>query len=341
MNNSIYRTINLEYQKKKDRALSEVQERKRDLLEQYPELQEIEDELRRTGLSLTKLILQDNAGKTDIYLEGLNQKLSELKKKKEQLLKDMKILPDVFEPKFECINCKDTGYVDDGNGQMCSCYRQKLINLAYKQSNLELISTENFQTLRIDVYSQEIDADKFGFKISPRENIIRIKEKSLEFINKIDEPKEKNLLFTGEPGLGKTFLTNCIAKELLNKGKTVIYQTAPRLLDIIMNYKMRYQKQDDFADGEYNNLFEVDLLIVDDLGTEMLNSARFSELFTIINTRLLTQQSKCTKTILSSNLSLEKMNEFYDDRLMSRLLGDFYICKFFGDDIRLKKGRWG
>ncbi len=341
MNIQVHRFIALEYEKKRNRALLEVEKRKNDIYERYPELRSIDEQQRQEGVTLTKAVLHSDKNTAEEYIETLDKKICELKKAKHQLLAKLGILPDELEPVFECNVCKDTGFIEKSNGKMCACYRQRLLNLSYRQSNLELLTIENFQTFNAELYAHGGDHERYGINISPRENILRIKEKCLDFIKRFDGPKEKNLLFTGDTGVGKTFLSNCIAKELLDKGKTVIYQTSPRLLDLIMNYKMRFDRQDTFDSDEYNSLFEVDLLIIDDLGAEGLNTSRFSELFTIINTRLLTQQSKCSKTILSTNLSLEKMNEYYDDRTMSRILGEFYICKFFGDDIRLKKGRTG
>lgn len=341
MNIQVHRSITFEYEKKRNRALLEVEKRKNDIYERYPELRSVDEQLKQVGLTLTKAVLHSDKTSVEEHIRTLEQKMDELKKEKHELLAKLGILLDELEPVFECNVCKDTGFIENKNGQMCACYRQRLLNLAYRQSNLELISIENFDMFNPALYAPEADYERYGINKSPRENVLKIKERCLEFIKRFDQPKEKNLLFSGDTGLGKTFLSNSIAKELLDKGKTVIYQTAPRLLDLIMNYKMRFDRQDTFDSDEYNSLFEVDLLIIDDLGAEGLNASRFSELFTIINTRLLTQQSKCTKTILSTNLSLEKMNEYYDDRTMSRILGEFYICKFFGDDIRLKKGRTG
>lgn len=339
MNTRIYRVLSREYEKKRDRALLEAERRKREFLERYPELQEIEDQLNQLGINLTKAIL--HAGKSfDEVAKDLSIRMSQLKERKQKLLQSLGISQDVFKPQYECSLCKDTGFIEEENWRMCSCYKQQIINMVYKQVNLELLEKENFQTFNPELYSNERNVDKYGSYISPRENILKIKKKAWEFIEKFDDPNEKNLLFVGETGVGKTFMANCIAKEILERGKTVIYQTAPRLLDLIMAYKMRRDIENDFDDEEYNSLFEVDLLIIDDLGTEMHTEARFSEIFTIINTRLLTHQSKCTKTIISTNFSLEKMSEYYDDRIMSRILGEFYVCKFFGEDLRLtKKGR--
>ena len=134
---------------------------------------------------------------------------------------------------------------------------------------------------------------------------------------------------------GKTFMSNCIASELLKKGKTVIYQTAPVLLETVIDYKMNKQKnpQDNF----YKSVLEADLLIIDDLGTESLNSMKLSELFTIINTRILNLNNKITKTIISTNLNINEIFNNYEERIGSRNAGYYNIYYFFGDDLRFKK----
>ena len=138
-------------------------------------------------------------------------------------------------------------------------------------------------------------------------------------------------MFTGNTGLGKTYLTNCIANELLKQGKTVLYQTAPVMLDSILDY--RFGKNNEF---NYNDLLNADLLIIDDLGTECSNNMKFSELFNILNTRLLNQNNHVTKTIISTNLSLNHLFKTYDERIFSRLVGYYNICRFFGEDLRYK-----
>lgn len=339
MNTQIHKTISFEYEKKRARALIDTDNRRKDIYLKYPDAEKLDEEIRLAGLRLAKTALKAGKDTGDKSIKELEDLLGNLKKKREELFAKLDIKSDSLEPVFECNICRDTGFVEDKNGEMCSCYKQKLINLAYKQANIHLLTMENFETFNIKLYSSEANLEQYGTRVSPRENILKIKERCLEFIKKFDDKSEKNLLFTGDTGLGKTFLANCITKELLDKGKTVIYQTAPRLLDTIMDYKMRYERSDNFREEEYENLFEVGLLVIDDLGAETLNPARLSELFTIINTRLLTRSIKGTKTLISTNLTLEKMNQHFDDRIMSRILGEFYICKFLGDDIRLKKGR--
>ena len=131
-------------------------------------------------------------------------------------------------------------------------------------------------------------------------------------------------------------MSNCIAYELLRKGKTVLYQTAPVLLESIIDYKMSKNKNIS-SNNFYKDILEVDLLIIDDLGTECLNSMKLSELFTILNTRLLNLNSKTTKTIISTNLSIDNIFNHYEERIGSRIAGFYDIYYFFGDDLRFKR----
>ncbi len=130
-------------------------------------------------------------------------------------------------------------------------------------------------------------------------------------------------------------MSNCIAKELLKKGKTVLYQTAPILLESVINYKM--SKNKDSLDNIYQSILDSDLLIIDDLGTESLNSMKLSELFTILNTRILNLNNKTTKTIISTNLNINDIFNIYEERIGSRIAGYYDIYCFFGDDLRFKK----
>ena len=129
-------------------------------------------------------------------------------------------------------------------------------------------------------------------------------------------------------------MSNCIARELLKKGKTVLYQTAPVLLDTVIDYKLTKQKN--YKEDILKSVLETDLLIIDDLGTESLNSMKLSELFNIINTRILNLNQKITKTIISTNLDIKDIFNIYEERIGSRIAGYYDIYCFFGDDLRFK-----
>ena len=130
-------------------------------------------------------------------------------------------------------------------------------------------------------------------------------------------------------------MSNCIASELLKAGKTVIYQTAPVLLDSVVDFKMNRQKN--LSNDFYQSILDCDLLIIDDLGTESLNSMKLSELFTILNTRILNLNHKVTKTIISTNLNINDIFKNYEERIGSRIAGYYDIYYFFGEDLRFKK----
>lgn len=332
MGNSNLKNLLTEYEKKRLNAIYEAEQRKIKLYKQLPELQKIDDTLSSESIKISKqLILSNNTQ----LLEKLNDKIEKLKSRKEELLKQNGKDLNYLNPTYECPICSDTGYITDNyQSNMCSCLKQKLFDIEYNKTNISNLDKQNFNTFNSSLYSEVVDKEKYKSNISPRENINLIKDLSLKFIENFDDPNEKNLLFTGNTGLGKSFLSSCIANEILKKGKTVLYQTAPVMLDTIMDY--RFGKNNTSKDI-YDNLLNVDLLIIDDLGTECMNTMKFSELFNIVNTRLLNPDKKVIKTIISTNLNLDNLFSVYDERIVSRLVGNYNICYFFGDDIRFKK----
>lgn len=331
MSNSTLKILLKEYEQKRLNAISDLEDRKNNLYSSNKRLKEIENELSNFAINTAKNILSSNNSN---YLKELDDKIFLLKKEKEEILKKLNINDNFFIPNFECNLCKDTGYIKErSNFNLCNCIKQKLFDIEYNKSNISNLKNDNFNNFDFNLYSDKINEDLYSSNISPKENIKNIKELALQFINNFDSPNSKNLLFTGNTGLGKTFLSNCIANEILKNGKTVLYQTSPVMLDTIIDYRFNKLQNSNI----YNNILDVDLLIIDDLGTECLNSMKFTELFNVINTRLLNQNNHITKTIISTNLNLKDLSMKYDERIFSRFVGYYNICRFFGDDIRFKK----
>lgn len=332
MNNSILNDLLKEYEQKRLRNLQDAENRKSQLYLSNPKLQEIDNKLSDISINTAKAILKNNSKE---YLEELKKEIENLKKEKNNLLKSINISENYLNPKYDCNICKDTGYIfEDGKTVMCNCLKQKIYNIEYNQKNINNIQNQTFNNFNITLFSDKINFEKYHFDISPRENIKNIKSVVENFINNFDDINTKNLIFSGGTGLGKTFLSNCIVNELLKQGKTVMYQTAPVMLDdLIADLFTKPENQT----GLSNNLLSADLLVIDDLGTETMNSMKFTELYKIINTRLLNQNGKSLKTIISTNLDLKGMFNTYDERLASRFIGYYDIYRFFGDDIRLKK----
>ena len=329
MGNPNLKILLSEYDKKRLQAELDLENKLNKFYLKNPDIANINDKINRISIEISKTILLN---KNSDKLEKLNLELENLKKEKQELLNKLNVKEDFFKPDYSCKLCNDTGYLIDNNSNMCTCLKQKLLDVQYNRSNISSLQTENFDNFNINLFSNEIDEKKYNSNISPKENLEKIKDIAQNFIKNFDNPQEKNLLFTGNTGLGKTFLTNCIAHELLKQGKTVLYQTAPVMLDSILDY--RFGKNNEF---NYNDLLNVDLLIIDDLGTESSNNMKFSELFNILNTRLLNQNNHVTKTIISTNLSLNHLFKTYDERIFSRLVGYYNICRFFGEDLRYKK----
>ena len=317
-----------EYEQNRSFALAEAEQKKEAVYGQNPRLQEIDDEISKLSIEKSKMLLLNKSNK----ISTINSKIKKLKSEKDTILSTIKI---DFAPKFKCKICNDSGYVtQNSNTEMCSCLKQKLFDLEFNTYNTYNMQNNTFDKFDSTIYSDKVDKEKYKSDISPRKNIEIIKQIADNFILKFDDPKENNLLFIGNSGLGKTFLSNCIANELLKKHKTVLYQTAPVMLDTVISHRLG-KSNSDF--DIYNHLLNVDLLIIDDLGTENVNNMKFAELFTIINSRLLEKKNKITKTIISTNLNLKNLASLYGERIISRLVGSYNICYFFGEDIRLKK----
>ena len=199
--------------------------------------------------------------------------------------------------------------------------KQKIAHYLYEQSGLEnLLETENFSHLSTAYYQGE---DLARFK--------KTVQNARKFVSDFSSHYH-NLLFYGTVGTGKSFLSCCIAKELLDAGYCVLYFSACSLFDRISEYTFGSKDRENLAQF-YQDLYACDLLIIDDLGTELSNGFVASELFTILNERHLRKRS----TIISSNISLEELSEHYSERLFSRITSNYELFKFTGSDIRIQK----
>jgi DNA replication protein DnaC len=312
-----------EYEFLRDKHKKELEHRKSVLYAKIPRLLELEEDLVKLSIDITKAILGSQGNQQEL-LETLHKKQMDLKMERVELLLENKYPRDYLDMRYQCKSCKDTGYIDT---KKCSCLIQREIEQLYKQSNMSSnFKKENFDMFRLDYYSNDAEVGK----VSPRENMKEIYMTSINYARNFDA-HDKNLFFIGKPGLGKTFLCNSIAKDLLDAGKSVIYQSSPDLIDTIRKYKFDFNKE--YENAPYlEELYNCDLLIIDDLGTEL--STQFSNLaiYNILNRRLLNNK----KIIISTNLNTDELMGTYSERIYSRILGNFSMYKFFGDDIRLK-----
>lgn len=321
LSNAQYDEIMRGYQSRQLQNRRITKEREEKVHAQIPALKEIDDTMAEISVESARKLLD---GDTQALL-NLKANLADLRVKKAAILTEAGYSSDFFEPVFTCKDCKDTGYVD---GEKCHCFKQEIINVVYSQSNIKnILERENFSTFSYEYYSDEMVNPTTG--LSSLDTVKKAVDECRRFIDDFDN-KPKNLFFYGDTGVGKTFLSNCVAKELLEKGKSVIYFTAFQLFDILS--KGVFEKDAD-AIAAHQNIFDCDLLIIDDLGTEFANSFTTSQLFLCINERILRQKS----TIISTNLNMSDIMEIYSERTYSRILSNYNIIKLFGDDIRIQK----
>lgn len=295
-----------------------LKQRREEIQHKIPEVLQIEKEIGKLCLRLSISILNDANNKAK-HLEELKEKITDLRIKKSELLVSHNYPIDYLDMHYKCFKCKDTGFI---GSKKCICYKQKLVQLYYENSDLkEILKKSNFDNFNIELYSYHKTGNE---PISPRKNIEEITSKSWKFIQNFSSSNE-NLLFLGNPGTGKTFLSNCIAKELLDSGYLVVYRTAEALIHDLKY--IRFNNDDTLEDL----LLNCDLLIIDDLGSEQITDFSKTELFNLLNRRLL----KRKKLLISTNYDLEELLKIYSERISSRLLGEFILCNFFGEDIRI------
>ncbi len=249
-----------------------------------------------------------------------------LKEQKRQLLVDNGYPADYLDPICTCKECEDTGFLRDKYGARrisCHCFYKKLSLLLGKDSGLyDLLETENFEHLSEEFYEGE-DLESFR----------RARDAVMEFAQNGGRDY-RNFFFYGNIGTGKSFLSCCAAKELLDQGKEVLYYSSAHLFDELAKQNKSGSSEEDVS-PLMRTLYDCDLLILDDLGTEWFNSFVFSELFTLVNERIRRRKS----TMISTNLTLKNLTEIYSERVLSRITSNYMLCKLTGPDIRMEKAR--
>ena len=312
------------------RALSEQEawKCKEAVYEKIPKLKELDGDIKLLGLKLARL----SAGGDRPELKGCTKKIDELRKKREKLYKELGIIPSEFHPKYKCGQCKDTGYITSVIGaapSMCKCFKQKLIDAHYSISNLDqVLLRENFDNFDFRLFDEKMDTDE---GMSVRKNMERVFRIATNFAKDFGSEFD-NLLLYGETGLGKTFICHAIAKDLLDRGHTVLYMSAQRLVRVLEDARFdRYAREEN---KELLDMFDqVDLLIIDDLGSEVMTVVTIASLFDIINHRLITRKP----AVISTNLNQNALMECYSERIVSRFIEAYQFVRFFGENLRTKK----
>ena len=319
---SQYQAIMRIYEKRQFVSHDIQTSRYQEVIRKVPEYKHVEDEISSVSVQYGRRLLSGEESST----ASLHATLDSLSKQKERLLTAGGFPEDYLEPVYDCPNCKDTGYI--GN-QKCHCFKKAIIDLLYEQSNLkEILKKENFSNFALDYYSTNFIDPKTGR--SSRQVIEDALRICRNFVTSFGTDFQ-NLFLYGDVGVGKTFLSNCIAKELMDKEYSVLYFSASKFFSSLA--KHAFDKQDVDAQNMFELIYNCDCLIIDDLGTEYTNNFIASQFFTCINERLLNSRS----TIISTNLSLDTLADLYTERSFSRITSNYIMLKLIGDDIRIKK----
>jgi len=330
MKYEIGKIISQEYQDRRALNAQKLQDEIDKIYSCNPSLKEIDNLLIQENASIVMKIMQDG------ILQQDSAKKQELIQERKNYLNSNNIPFNFDIIKHTCNICNDTGFANTNRSEHCKCYHQILIPLLLRNSNFNNISKYNFSQFNLEYFSDECDTKRYLSSNSPKKQIEGIRNVSRHFLDCFDEENTKSLFFLGKPGTGKTFLSGCIANELLENGKSVLYLSSPELYENITEYRMlsnsfspdpeRFEK----ATQIYQSIIKCDLFILDDLGTETIHANRQPELLNILNHRIDSNK----KMIISTNLDTASLSTLYDERVLSRIYGSFSVLRFFGEDLR-------
>lgn len=322
LSNSQYDAIMRIYSSRQLEDRHQQERRCREVYEKVPQVRMIEDEIGAQAVAGARKLLD---GDPDA-VEELKRRTRDLREQKAVLLVSAGFPPDYMEMRYHCPDCRDTGYID---GKKCRCFKKEEIRLLYAQSNIEeVLKRENFAAFSFDVYDKETVIPEI--QMTAAEYMKQVYRWCREYAENFRQ-KGGSLIFTGGTGVGKTFLSNCIAKELIDQFQSVIYLSSNDLFDVFSKNRFQHETEEEMREM-YQYILDCDLLIIDDLGTELNNTFVSSQLFYCINERMIRQKS----VIISTNLSPAMLRDSYSDRIASRILSSYMVIPLYGEDIRAK-----
>ncbi len=315
MRNSKTAEVIEKFAEKRRNAEIEYEKRCAEAGDAVPGIKEIDDELKTTSSAVLNAIMSGND--VEEKLAALKARNKALHDKKAELLKGAGYPADYTDIKFECPICSDTGFVGT---KVCDCLKKEVALAALEDSGIgKLAKTQGFDTFDLSYYTG---------------NALTEAEKNLKtlkgFAEKFSPEHPSNFILMGATGLGKTHLSTSVAKVVIDKGYKVVYDTIDGILSDFEAERFKYTMTDEELSERY---YKCDLLIIDDLGCEVINQFTVSCLYNLINTRINAGKS----TIINTNLTIDELRSVYSDRITSRLFGEFYVLRFLGRDIRSLK----
>ena len=302
-----------------------AERRREEIFLRQPRLRRIQEELNSTMSRIISQALRQGSDPRSAVARLKEENLS-LQAERLRLLTQMNLPADALEEKPACVLCNDKGFRDE---VMCRCLKRYYTEEQVKElSHMLDLGSQSFDTFSLDWYSDDYLSALEG---SPREAMQMVYDTCADYAHQFGK-RPSNLLLFGAPGLGKTHLSAAIAREVSEKGFSVVYDTAGHVFERFEQQKFS-REEDESVSSDVDRILSADLLILDDLGTEMTTAFVQSALYQIINTRLMGKRS----TIISTNLPPAQLSARYTPQIMSRLEGEYEMLPFLGEDIRKQK----
>ena len=331
MTDNVKKEISLIYEQRRSAAEDALEKRRREIFARIPQLADIDEQIKSVGIRLGHTAISgDREG-----VERLKSEMQGLLNKKNQVLKENSIEEETLKKRYYCCKCNDTGFITDrGSAEKCSCYREIIIESLYKNLKLDPNRTMTFDKFNINFYSDKVDRERYGEDISPRDKMSSNYVLCRNFVDRFDDTDLKNILIYGSVGIGKTFMCACIANALIERANPVLYISAVDMFNIITAERMG-KTESNIGKPEIKDFINIELLIIDDLGTESLTESRCSEFLEILNKKKEINSKRPCRILISTNLTPREIVERYSERIGSRITSEFIKCKFIGEDIRM------
>jgi len=328
-NSKVVKKVLSDMEAKEKSAVIDADKRKTELYRKLPQLRELDARLRGTHKEIIDIVINviNPVSDVAVTLDSIKDANKNLQKQRVFLLEQNGYPGDYTEPAYNCKNCADTGYK---NSEMCACLKRALALESANASGFgETIKSQTFKNFTLDYYKEDTPDETDG---SPHEKMAVALEKCRNYARRFGQSNSvRHLIFIGSTGLGKTHMASAIAGEIIKKGYDVYYNSAQNILSSFE--KERFSYRGEFDTEIIERYMSCDLLIIDDLGTEYTGSVYSTSLYGLINARLAAAKGM----VITTNLGYEDMRRKYDERVVSRILGEFVTVHFAGEDVRMQK----
>jgi len=326
-NSKVVKKVLGDFENKYKTAMFGAEKRKREIRGKIRGFAEAEKELAGTYKEISGIMLGPKE-EFDSKIIDVRMKNLELQSQMRRMLEKAGYSENYTEPVYECAECGDTGYKGES---VCDCLRKALAAESVNHSGLgRIIKNQTFENFNLNYYDKKKSTDRY-INESEYRHMKSIRDDCKKFAAEYPNSEARHLMFIGSTGLGKTHLSSAVAHEVIKKGFDVYYDSAQSILYSFE--KERFSRSGAFDPEILERYMSCDLLIIDDLGTEFPGNMSVSSLYNLINMRLLDNKSM----IISTNLAVNELQRRYDERIMSRIFGEFAVLNFIGDDIRIKK----